>query len=418
MNPFNTLIAGEQSTHIPKEVPIFKATEAYAHLDYLDGLRGLAALYVVLSHISLYLGPQNTPILFWATRWMPYGRTSVSIFIVLSGYCLMMPLARSADGLFKGGFPKFAKRRARRILPPYYAALALALLLTAFAPQKWIAQNNWWQTMQPSFSVGNVAAHIALVHNLNTHWIYRLDGPMWSVAMEWQIYFIFALILLPTWRRFGLKAAVPLAFGLGLAPLVLLHRLEWTSPWYIGLFSLGMAGAVISFSAQARFQRLRQQAFWNWSAPVLLGLFVVCVALGLVSSWDGRWKVQFAQDVYIGGACLCLLVGYTQRLQSPHPTSLPWALRVLQSPPAVRLGAFSYSLYLVHALVLVTTESIVHRFGFQPDTEFLIFALFGVSLSLLISYGFHLLFEKPFMNTPRKPKPIMPLTPTSEKTAV
>jgi peptidoglycan/LPS O-acetylase OafA/YrhL len=99
-------------------------------LDYLDGMRGLAALYVVWFHI--YLDAINTksgivqlPYLLHSIIevFMSHGASSVAIFIVLSGYCLMLPVARSSDGKLRGGVIDYIKRRARRILPPYYAAL-------------------------------------------------------------------------------------------------------------------------------------------------------------------------------------------------------------------------------------------------------------------------------------------------------
>ena len=98
-------------------------------LHYLDGLRGLAALYVTLHHAYLQVFPnpeQVLPVaLAWGTHWLEYGSFSVAIFIVLSGYCLMLPVAKS--GVLTGGAWHYIQRRARRIIPPYYAAIAFTL---------------------------------------------------------------------------------------------------------------------------------------------------------------------------------------------------------------------------------------------------------------------------------------------------
>jgi peptidoglycan/LPS O-acetylase OafA/YrhL len=51
---------------------------------------------------------------------------SVQVFIVLSGYCLMLPVAQAA-GTLKGGLSVFVRRRAIRILPPYFAMLTIAV---------------------------------------------------------------------------------------------------------------------------------------------------------------------------------------------------------------------------------------------------------------------------------------------------
>src|SRR5438445_13464934 len=89
----------------------------------LEGLRGLAALYVVVNHIFLRAFPgypvDHAP--FWAA-WFIYGRFAVVVFIVLSGFSLALSPAR--HGFRLDGVWRFAVRRARRILPAYWAALA------------------------------------------------------------------------------------------------------------------------------------------------------------------------------------------------------------------------------------------------------------------------------------------------------
>src|SRR3954471_10178830 len=91
----------------------------------LDGLRGLAALFVVVNHIFLRAFPgypvDRAP--FWAA-WFIYGRFAVVVFIVLSGFSLALSPARLGWRL--DSVSRFARRRARRILPPYWAALGFS----------------------------------------------------------------------------------------------------------------------------------------------------------------------------------------------------------------------------------------------------------------------------------------------------
>src|ERR1700733_10642015 len=91
-----------------------------------DGIRGLAALYVVINHVLLRAFPgspvDHAP--FWAA-WFIYGRFAVVVFIVLSGFSLALSPARHGWRLDK--LSGFAQRRAWRILPAYWAALAFSL---------------------------------------------------------------------------------------------------------------------------------------------------------------------------------------------------------------------------------------------------------------------------------------------------
>src|SRR3954464_15774368 len=90
------------------------------------GRRGVAALFVVVNHVFLRAFPgypvDRAP--FWAAPFI-YGRFAVVVFIVLSGFSLALSPAR--HGWRLDGVSRFAARRARRILPAYWAALAFSL---------------------------------------------------------------------------------------------------------------------------------------------------------------------------------------------------------------------------------------------------------------------------------------------------
>lgn len=109
------------------------------HLGFIDASRALAALYVLFGHMFLQLVPYHAAmaatkqgleklLTFISVAFFRHGHIAVAVFIVISGFCLMIPLARhdkvELDG--KGGF---IKRRAWSILLPHFAALGIALLL-------------------------------------------------------------------------------------------------------------------------------------------------------------------------------------------------------------------------------------------------------------------------------------------------
>ena len=98
----------------------------------LDGIRGLAALFVVVHHcwlMTFHGYPRNT-----GPKWLGfllYGHFAVVVFITLSGFSLAVSPARKKWQL--GGNRLFAQRRAWRILPPYWAALAFSIAVTLWS---------------------------------------------------------------------------------------------------------------------------------------------------------------------------------------------------------------------------------------------------------------------------------------------
>jgi peptidoglycan/LPS O-acetylase OafA/YrhL len=342
---------------------------------------------VVLFHAGVCFSVGTLP--GWArglNRLLAFGHEAVAVFIVLSGYCLMLPAAR-AGGALAGGWRRYLWRRARRILPPYYAALAGTLLLIAVIPALRPAAptGTIWDDTHPAFAAGPLLSHLFLVHNLSPDWVVRINGPMWSVATEWQIYFFFPFLLLPLWRRSGALAAVLVAFALGWLPL-------WLAPavgnaavtWYLGLFALGMAAAGIARADRPVERRLRARVPW---AAVAMALVAACAAGGML--FAQRWFRSKPQtDPLVGLATAALLVWCGQG--APVRRWLAWR-------PLVLLGHFSYSVYLVHLPVVALCYFAVRRLGLAPLEHVLALLALAVPASLVAGYGFHRLVERRFL---------------------
>lgn len=111
----------------------------YSRLEHIDGLRALAAVYVTLHYALLYVNDDLTAGLARKTRrLLLFGHYAVVQFIVLSGYCLMLPVIKHG-GILAGGTWHFLLKRAWRILPPYYFAILFSHLLISLMighPQK------------------------------------------------------------------------------------------------------------------------------------------------------------------------------------------------------------------------------------------------------------------------------------------
>ena len=152
----------------PELVPAAASPPA-PRLHFIDGLRGMAMLMVLLSHCWLY-GGQWTVILPLGTRSvnlasiLAYGNTGVNLFLVLSGFCLYWPFvkdrARREPTLWE-----FAKKRCRRILPPYYAALVL------FGAPLFLMALRHHSHSEIVFAWKWLWLHVLMAHNLNPDYV-------------------------------------------------------------------------------------------------------------------------------------------------------------------------------------------------------------------------------------------------------
>jgi peptidoglycan/LPS O-acetylase OafA/YrhL len=341
----------------------------------LDGLRGLAALFVVLHHCYLmsYPGyPHNTGP--WWLAWLLYGHLAVVVFIALSGFSLAVAPARKGWQL--GGKARFAHRRAWRILPPYWAALVFSLIIA------------WAVIPQPGSAPPDAKAVVVYGLLLQDVFGSRVpNGAFWSIAVEAQLYLVFPLLLLAL-RRAGAiimvatVTAIVAAVGL-LAPHVsaveLLMRL---TPQFAALFALGLAAAGV-VRASDRVRRLP----WQWFALIaVVPVFVVLAFQGSVW-WD---REHFWVDLAFGPAIALLLAAVATRRARP----LVW---LLDTWPVRRLGSFSYSLYLIHAPIVVAISAKVVAPHVAPGlARFAITLAIAVPVSVLSARWFGAVFEIPF----------------------
>jgi peptidoglycan/LPS O-acetylase OafA/YrhL len=390
-----TLAHTEPKTIAPS---IDKTVTAGVRLHFLDGLRGVCALYVLLFHeassTEALAGEFSAPSQFLRTC-LNYGHVSVVVFIVISGFSLTFPVARSGGFHVIGGFGEYVRRRARRILPPYYAALAAsALLILIF--NRVVAGPG--QAIQGALSVGSLLSHVFLVHNLSSEWVYRLNAPMWSVATEWQIYFLFVLLLLPALRRVGLFGLVLFAWLLGCLPALLMTKetdFWWACPWFLGSFALGMTGAFLGYGKDYQTSRLHGLP---WAK---LSLFFV-VASAVIGSDPFRFIPLPVRDIAPSLGAFCIVNACVAQSQGrAEPSNL---LRFLSHPKLVSLGGFSYSLYLVHHPFVSLASRLLKRLGIGPEIGMYLQLFLLTPIVLAVAWVFSGLFETRTFWT-RKPQP-------------
>lgn len=344
----------------------------------------MAALYVVMHHSFLQVAesPANKPNVLHLFDGFYYGRYAVDLFIVLSGFCLMLPVVKHA-GQLRGGALNFFKRRALRILPPYYASLVLSLLLVwTLIGQK--TGTHWDASLPVTWK--SVWSHLFLIHDIVGE-DYTVNNPMWSIAVEWRIYFLFPLLVF-LWRRFGAAIMTVLGFLIA-ALLVVVLRVTLArtlTAEYIALFTLGMLATTLAFSPMPRFERARRLP---WGA-LCSGLTIATICLTLMTILDYHKPLQIPMDMVIGTWALTLLVWVSRGNN--------WGHSFLSSSLLVWIGTFAYSVYLAHApLIQLLWQYPFARLQNEPLPMFLALLLVGTPIMIGLSYLFFLAFERPFL---------------------
>ena len=372
-----------------------EATAPKVHLGYLDSLRALAAINVVMVHAMDQVdrnGLHSVGFAHWFRTHCGFGHQAVGLFIVLSGFCLMLPVAKG-DGILRGGAWNFFKKRARRILPTYYLSLAVCLLLIGtILNQK---TGSPWDLTFPVTKL-DLVAHLLLIQDAISGAgavAGKINYALWTVSVEWRIYFVFPLLVL-AWRKIGALRTTALAVAAGYVLLVLLRptplqtQIDGISPEYLGLFAMGMLGAGITFSGDEKLAHLRQRVPWIW---VALATTFLLLALSHVRFFHDKVSIL---DFFVGLWAMSLLVAAGHR----NDTRLH---RVLSWKPLAFVGTFAYSIYVIHAPLLQLIWLYVVR-PLRLTTNMEVVSVFSVFIPLVVAgaYVFFLACERPFLNRP------------------
>jgi peptidoglycan/LPS O-acetylase OafA/YrhL len=349
-------------------------------LPALDGVRGLAAVVVVLYHVSLIAQPfasggtaervwdgvTESPLkLFFA------GTEAVLVFFVLSGLVVVLPLLRGSVS-----WPAFFASRLVRLYVPVWGALAFAAALIALVPRpasavspgEWISEAN-----ASTVTLASLLREASL-----TPVSYDIVNTLWS--LRWEVIFTASLPLavgLAVLLRRHTAALV--SVGAAVVVATVLGRVAGVDALvYLPVFLLGTLVAVRLADIIAWAGRRPRPLCWalvGWSS-----------ALVLVASWIGRPIAPAGgrtSDVLWGLAALGALGIVIVAVCSPG------AGRVLRARVPQWLGTVSFSLYLVHVPVIVTVAYVV------GDRSWWLVGLVGVPLSVLAAWAFHAAVERP-----------------------
>lgn len=311
-------------------------------LAYIDALRGLAILGVVMVHTNQY-GHLNLP---WGIEKIVWkGGRGVQLFFLASAFTLFLSYG---NRLAKETRPvrNFFIRRYFRIAPMYYLGVLYYLFQDGFGPRYWLGD-------EPGITGVNVLSNFLFVNGFNPYWFSSIVHGGWSIAVEMLFYalvpFLFSRMKNP--RQVLVFFGLSLGIRLGLQLLfetypLIAHAKLWEEylslyfPAQLPVFALGILLYFVVRDEPALLRRVSGK--WLLLASVVL--------LALLVNGDRLALPNFVSlilpdHVLFGVAFFLLALGLSR---------YPWPL--LMNPVTTHLGKISFSLYLVHFGVLYWLE--------------------------------------------------------------
>lgn len=312
-------------------------------LDYLTGLRGYAALMVVIAHwVGIFYS--GTP--EWLATSTRLGAQGVVVFFTLSAFSLSM----SADTKNRP-WREYAFRRFMRIAPPYYFCLIGALI---------VGRLSYWSAhFSTPFDAKSFLWHLTFTNWLDYRHANNALGVEWTLMIEVMFYCLFPILLAVS--RSAVGCVLLLASALGLQQLqnqsLPIEAWHWSPAPFAICFVIG----ILTWRIWQRFEAPPSLA---WPAIVS----VIGVLLVLKPGWGFEWGIV----AWSVGASILILTG-----------KYPAGSRVFGNQIAVLIGERSYSIYLVHLPVIYV---LVVRMGPGYAVSFL--ALAGVAIGSELLYRF------------------------------
>lgn len=311
-------------------------------LECLDGLRGLLAVYVMLSHMAPF-----AMLPAWIAHPLSHGGAAVDVFFMLSGLVIVGSLDK-----YQHQPRPFLIARAARIYPVFLVVFAFAIIVQplprgleamTWLPPDGLARGLWAEGWPNHWPV-DVLAHLTMTHGLFPNFTFpyiwvSLLGAAWSLSTEWQFY-VLALWFGRCWGTWpgGLRKMAWALLGIAAVGWVW-HALT-PETWGFSRAFLGNKGHYFALGVVSALIVRDRASGWPAYIPVLVATLALC--------WLHGGPVKLLPPLLW---TLCLTIQLW-----PHLLGFSLPARVLRSAPMQWLGALSYCIYL-------TNEPIQKLFG-------------------------------------------------------
>lgn len=345
----------------PSSLPLRSAPAG--HVPALDGLRGMAASIVVVSHCA---NAGFLPSILGSG----YGQFGVALFYALSGFLMaFLYIERPFSG---PNIKSYTNARVARVVPLYWAVVGASSLLLLVAGTSLYG-------MEPAADVAK------------TFFFIQGNGVFWSIPVEIHYYILFLLLWFLYKSRAGL-ASFAIVFGLQIAALFALSGVVPGGRWiwyWLHFFLLGGLLAVFVLRGFIEIKQASKSAFDVTMGVIAMGL-IVFVAPGVRGAFGFEPVGGGVDPLMVFLPILVLFCG----LRESGP------FRVFSAGIPAFLGRISFGIYLLHVPCLIVAEKLEPVLGAMPGAQF----LFTVVVTVVLSYLSLRLWELPAANYVRSLK--------------
>ncbi|MBP2167441.1 peptidoglycan/LPS O-acetylase OafA/YrhL [Erwinia toletana] len=352
----------------------------------LEGLRGFASLWVLLGHVSL-LVHCTIPIISMPSM-------GVDLFILLSGYLMAknyIERQQKEPWNSVSTVKKFWIRRFFRIAPLYYLLLIVAMV-----------NGHWYGEMRDTIaqffpstatetsryadqSLGNIVSHLSFTFGFLPGYSFNTVLPDWSIGLEMQFYLLFPFIMLLTLRLGYIPTLLVLMAVCAAGRFALASYYEaFAMPSMILIkLHMFMAGMLLAEAVRKKHP------------GYLLAALIAPVLSAVISSDLSKLAIVMEAVMIIGMAAI--LWQYRPGAMMQKAIALPRA--ILTNRFSTWLGDVSYSVYLLHLLIVVPAIALLlrdyHMDGVSAPLRFGIVCAICIPLTYAIATLLYRFVEKP-----------------------
>lgn len=349
-------------------------------LNYIDALRGLAILMVLIHH-SAQQGIVQMPHVLSVL--LSLGTRGVQLFFIASAFTLFRSY-QNRNGMEQSPLQNFYIRRFFRIAPLYYLGILYYIIRISFDLPYWLGN-------QPYVSKSNIISNVFFVHGFSPYWINSLVPGGWSIAVEMLFYALFPFLFtkIKSIHSAFIFLNITLLFKLVFQeyftyfpfisePYLWREFLFYYFPCQLPIFALGII----------LFFLIEDSSTIKLVSPKVIFLFMILLVSQVGSTFDFLYFNHLVFGVFFVIFGVVLSKG---------------KLSFICNPILKYIGKISFSMYIIHFIVISWLAKF-HLMDFCQHyfLNFSLRFLLILSVSVFISTLTYHLIEIPFQNLGKK----------------